>query len=205
MVRHIADLIMNSEIFKRRSKNRSRYSTTVWLKMARCGRKRPPLVFASVLDIEPVFILSVATFPLDKIRVFFEDSLSCGRVFTACTQFPGTRDGMNRTAHYLAPAKINLCLHVLGRRPDGYHELAMIMQRVSLFDRLQLTLTDEPGVRVVCPGVELPPDGENIAAQAARRLLDLWPGTAVASRLSSTSRSRSPRASAAALPTPQRC
>jgi len=73
----------------------------------------------------------------------------------------------------LAPAKINLCLHVLGRRPDGYHELGMIMQRVTLFDRLQLALSREPGVRVVCPGVELPPQGENIAARAARRLLEL--------------------------------
>jgi len=73
----------------------------------------------------------------------------------------------------LAPAKINLCLHVLGRRPDGYHELGMIMQRVTLFDRLRLTLSREPGVRVVCPGVELPPQGENIAARAARRLLEL--------------------------------
>lgn len=80
---------------------------------------------------------------------------------------------MNTTAHYLAPAKINLCLHVLGRRPDGYHELAMIMQRVSLFDRLEMTLTSEPGVRVSCPGVELPPGGENIAARAARRILAL--------------------------------
>ena len=80
---------------------------------------------------------------------------------------------MNSTAHYLAPAKINLCLHVLGRRPDGYHELAMIMQRVSLYDRLEMTLTGEPGVRVICPGVDLPPDGENIAARAARRLLAL--------------------------------
>jgi 4-diphosphocytidyl-2-C-methyl-D-erythritol kinase len=80
---------------------------------------------------------------------------------------------MYRTAHYLAPAKINLCLHVLGRRPDGYHEVAMIMQRVSLCDRLEMTLTSEPGVRVVCPGVELPPDSENIAARAARSLLAL--------------------------------
>lgn len=135
--------------------------------------KKAATAFCPVLDIEPVFILSVATFPLDKIRVFFEDGLSCRRLFAACTQFPGTRDEMNRTAHYLAPAKINLCLHVLGRRPDGYHELAMVMQRVSLFDRLQMTLTDEPGVRVVCPGVDLPPDGENIAARAARRLLVL--------------------------------
>lgn len=76
------------------------------------------------------------------------------------------------TRTVLAPAKINLCLHVLGRRPDGYHELAMIMQRLSLCDRIEITLSSEPGVRVVCEGVELPPGGENIAGRAAKRLLD---------------------------------
>jgi 4-diphosphocytidyl-2-C-methyl-D-erythritol kinase len=64
-------------------------------------------------------------------------------------------------------------LHVLRKRPDGYHDVAMLMQRVALYDRLALTLTDEPGVRVVCPGLELPPGGENIAARAARRMLEL--------------------------------
>lgn len=78
---------------------------------------------------------------------------------------------MTKTVY--APAKINLCLHVLGRRPDGYHELAMIMQRVSLYDRIDIALVDEPGERVVCEGVTLPPGGENIAARAARRLLEL--------------------------------
>jgi 4-diphosphocytidyl-2-C-methyl-D-erythritol kinase len=78
---------------------------------------------------------------------------------------------MNNT--FLAPAKINLCLHVLGKRPDGYHELAMLMQRVSLYDTLRIALVAERGVRVVCKGVELPPGGENIAARAARRMLEL--------------------------------
>jgi len=83
---------------------------------------------------------------------------------------------MTLTRQVLAPAKINLCLHVLGRRADGYHELAMIMQRISLFDRLHISLSDAPGVRVACPGLELPPDGENIAGRAARRLLELAGG-----------------------------
>jgi len=74
---------------------------------------------------------------------------------------------------FLAPAKINLCLHVLGRRSDGYHELAMVMQRISLCDRLEISLVEQPGVRVSCEGVDLPPGGENIAARAARRLLEL--------------------------------
>jgi 4-diphosphocytidyl-2-C-methyl-D-erythritol kinase len=82
------------------------------------------------------------------------------------------------TRSFLAPAKINLCLHVLGRRPDGYHDLAMIMQPISLYDRLEITLSPDPGVRVTCSGVELLPGEENIAARAARRLLDRCGGTA---------------------------
>ncbi len=38
-------------------------------------------------------------------------------------------------------AKINLCLHVVGKRPDGYHELRTIFQAISLRDTLELSLT----------------------------------------------------------------
>lgn len=74
---------------------------------------------------------------------------------------------------YLAPAKINLCLHVLGRRADGYHDLAMLMQRISLYDRITLRLTTKPGVSVRCDGVSLNPEQKNIAALAAENLLAL--------------------------------
>ncbi len=76
---------------------------------------------------------------------------------------------MTRTV--LAPAKINLHLEVCGRRPDGYHELGMVMQRVSLYDRLHITVGEAPGVQVVCPGLELAEGEENIAARAARCML----------------------------------
>jgi 4-diphosphocytidyl-2-C-methyl-D-erythritol kinase len=72
---------------------------------------------------------------------------------------------------FLAPAKINLCLHVLGRREDGYHELAMAMQRVDLCDRISIRLDGSVGIRVACQGVEIPAGEENIAARAARLLL----------------------------------
>ena len=72
-----------------------------------------------------------------------------------------------------APAKINLRLQVSGRRPDGYHELGMIMQRVSLCDRLTIALDSSPGVRVSCPALSLSAGEENIAARAARRMLAL--------------------------------
>ena len=78
---------------------------------------------------------------------------------------------MTRTV--LAPAKINLCLHVLGKRSDGYHDLAMLMQRISLYDRLHIDVGGAPGVRVRCDGVELPPGEQNIAARAARLMLEL--------------------------------
>ena len=72
----------------------------------------------------------------------------------------------------LAPAKINLCLHVLGKRKDGYHELAMLMQRVSLFDNISVELTATPGVRVRCEAVVLATGEENIAGRAAAMMLE---------------------------------
>ncbi len=72
---------------------------------------------------------------------------------------------------FLAPAKINLCLHVLGKRPDGYHELLMLMQRVSLFDRVEIALAPARETLVHCAGVALASGEENIAARAARLLL----------------------------------
>jgi 4-diphosphocytidyl-2-C-methyl-D-erythritol kinase len=69
---------------------------------------------------------------------------------------------------FLAPAKINLCLHVLGRRSNGYHELLMLMQPVSLTDRVTLRLLDEPVFEVECPEVQLAEGEQNIALRAAR-------------------------------------
>jgi 4-diphosphocytidyl-2-C-methyl-D-erythritol kinase len=46
-----------------------------------------------------------------------------------------------RTLRLPAFAKVNLCLHVLGKRPDGYHELRTIFQAVSLHDTLELSIT----------------------------------------------------------------
>ncbi len=72
---------------------------------------------------------------------------------------------------FRAAAKINLCLHVLGRLENGYHQLAMAMQRVGLYDDIRIELGGQPGVRVICSGVELAEGDENIAAQAARIFL----------------------------------
>ncbi len=70
-----------------------------------------------------------------------------------------------------APAKINLCLHVLGKRADGYHELAMAMQRVSLYDEVRISVEPGDNVEVRCDGLMLDAGEENIAARAARLFL----------------------------------
>lgn len=78
-----------------------------------------------------------------------------------------------KTITLIAPAKVNYRLDVICKRPDGYHDLRMIMQRVDLCDEVTISLVDEPGIRVSC-GREGVPDGpDNIAWRAADALLKL--------------------------------
>lgn len=72
-----------------------------------------------------------------------------------------------------APAKVNYRLDVLRKRPDGYHDLRMIMQRVDLCDDIEIALTDVPGIRVVCGRAGVPDGPGNIAWRAADELLKL--------------------------------
>uniref|UniRef100_UPI004056C96A 4-(cytidine 5'-diphospho)-2-C-methyl-D-erythritol kinase n=1 Tax=Candidatus Electronema sp. TaxID=2698783 RepID=UPI004056C96A len=71
-----------------------------------------------------------------------------------------------------APAKINLYLKIFGRRPDGYHELDTLMQKVALYDELELSLADEPGIRLISQDADLPEDEGNIVFRAARLFLN---------------------------------
>ena len=80
-----------------------------------------------------------------------------------------------------APAKINLTLEVLGKRPDGYHELRSIVMPVSLADTLSLTTTyaQTAMTLTVDPGVDLSKIGSvdrNLAVRAGRAI-DLNPTT----------------------------
>lgn len=68
-----------------------------------------------------------------------------------------------------APAKINLFLQVLNRRPDGYHNINSLFQAVSLRDTLTVALADAPGVRLDVIGEDGLPAGEdNLVVRAAR-------------------------------------
>ena len=68
-----------------------------------------------------------------------------------------------------ANAKLNLTLDVLGKRPDGYHDLRMIMQSVELADVLELNYNDTKELRVSTNLHFLPNNEKNLAAQAALR------------------------------------
>lgn len=66
----------------------------------------------------------------------------------------------------LAPAKVNLALDVVGVRPNGYHDLDMVMQALTLCERITLEKADT--LRLTLPGSDLPADDSNIALKAAR-------------------------------------
>ncbi|MCT0213934.1 4-(cytidine 5'-diphospho)-2-C-methyl-D-erythritol kinase [Synechococcus sp. CS-1324] len=72
--------------------------------------------------------------------------------------------------HALAPAKINLHLEVLGLRPDGFHELAMVMQSLELADSLALSARHDGVLSLSCDQPGLPTDGTNLIVRAAELL-----------------------------------
>ena len=71
-----------------------------------------------------------------------------------------------------APAKINLTLEVLGKRPDGYHNISTVMQAVDLYDVITITDNDSGKVTISCNYEGVPCDDSNICAKAAYRFFD---------------------------------
>lgn len=66
----------------------------------------------------------------------------------------------------LAPAKLNLALDVVGLLPNGYHDLDMVMQTITLYERLTLRRAEEVQLRL--PGSWVPVNEKNTAVKAAR-------------------------------------
>ena len=65
-----------------------------------------------------------------------------------------------------APAKINLALDILGRRPDGYHELRMVMQAISLCDTVTAA-EGGSGFHLLADGFAVPGGKKSLEQQAA--------------------------------------
>lgn len=69
-----------------------------------------------------------------------------------------------------APAKLNLVLDCLGKRPDGFHELRTVFERIDLSDRITLTARNDNKVRVKCANPQVPKGPQNLVVKAARLL-----------------------------------
>lgn len=72
--------------------------------------------------------------------------------------------------HLRAPCKINLLLNILGRRPDGFHQLETVMWPVPVFDELELDITPRE-ISFSCSDPSLPESNSNLAVRAAEAFL----------------------------------
>ncbi|SFA49465.1 4-diphosphocytidyl-2-C-methyl-D-erythritol kinase [Parageobacillus thermantarcticus] len=73
-----------------------------------------------------------------------------------------------------APAKINLSLDVLHKRPDGYHEVKMVMTTIDLADRIELIPRSDDAIQIISQNRFVPDDDRNLAYQAAKVLKDTF-------------------------------
>ncbi|HVB85300.1 MAG TPA: 4-(cytidine 5'-diphospho)-2-C-methyl-D-erythritol kinase [Candidatus Dormibacteraeota bacterium] len=73
---------------------------------------------------------------------------------------------MKTSVRLPAFAKINLCLDVIGRRPDGYHELRTIFQTIGLRDTLELSRTRQPGIKLEVSDTALSGGPDNLVYRA---------------------------------------
>ena len=67
--------------------------------------------------------------------------------------------------------KVNLLLNIVGKRPDGFHELERIMQPIPLHDALHFECQTAPGIELTCSRAELPTDSRNLVYRAAELFL----------------------------------
>ncbi|MCT2534319.1 4-(cytidine 5'-diphospho)-2-C-methyl-D-erythritol kinase [Aquibacillus koreensis] len=73
-----------------------------------------------------------------------------------------------------APAKINLSLDVLYKRPDHYHEIEMVMTTVDLADRIELIAIDQNTIKIESENRFVPNDDRNLAYRAAKLIKDTY-------------------------------
>lgn len=74
---------------------------------------------------------------------------------------------MPRTVERRTPAKINLLLNVLGRRPDGFHDIETVLYPINVIDELRFTRR-ERGIQFRCTDPKLPTDSSNLVVRAAQ-------------------------------------
>ncbi len=86
---------------------------------------------------------------------------------TPATSKPPSADAVS----IVSPAKVNLILRILDRRPDGYHNLWSLMQTVALHDHLTVALDPRPGIHLSCDHPAVPLGPANLIYRAAESVL----------------------------------
>lgn len=76
------------------------------------------------------------------------------------------------TLYECAYAKLNLTLDVLGKRPDGYHDLKSVMQTISIRDDIEIDVGTGKPWTLKCDKVDIPTDERNLAWKAAKIFFD---------------------------------
>ncbi len=76
---------------------------------------------------------------------------------------------------FKTPAKINLGLHMLGKREDGFHELETLFQMVNWCDEIKIECCAD-GLEMTCNQPDIPTDERNLVIKAARLLQNRFPG-----------------------------
>ncbi len=75
------------------------------------------------------------------------------------------------TLEKVSPCKVNLLLNILGKRPDGFHELETIMHPIRVCDRLHFD-RGTSGIHLTCNRADLPTDSRNLVYRAAALFLE---------------------------------
>ncbi len=73
----------------------------------------------------------------------------------------------NKPFILVSPAKLNLALQITGRRPDGFHTLNTVFERIDLEDTLAFSVSGDDGIHISCSHPGVPVDGRNLVYKAA--------------------------------------
>jgi len=88
----------------------------------------------------------------------------------------------SKTLAWSAPAKLNLMLHIVGRRPDGYHDLQTVFQLIDLCDRIEIEVREDGVIRRP-QGPAGVPEAQDLVVRAARALQEAT-GTRLGAQIS---------------------